>query len=192
MKAAPIISFIVGLGIGGVAGWYISKSKAEETKNEEIAESNEAFKRRIKELEAALDERKKEIAAEHSPKQAPKDIYEERVAKIKATAAKYRASEEDDAIEVEQIPAEEYGSMDPSEWSEYSLIYYKGDDTLVDEDGDEVVDPSTFVGDFDLAGYFAQHDDDDMIDSVYFRSNMNRSDYEIVLSERCFHEEDDE
>ena len=189
----PVLTFLAGLGIGGAAGWYISKVKSEETKNEEIDESNAAFKERIQELEKEIEElggkSKENIAKKHSPKESIDDLMKQYSGQSKPETKKSSKKKEvskknESGIEV--IDESEFDTMD--DYSVYSLMYYKEDDILTDEDGDVVADQSFYTGDLSLAEFF-KDEDNERNGSVFLRSEERGADYEILLSMRSYEED---
>ena len=64
-----------------------------------------------------------------------------------------------------------------------SLTYYTDDILLNDSDGTVIPDPEGFFGD-DWRDHFGDYEDD----AIHFRNDEEGVDYEILKSEKSFHE----
>ena len=170
-----VLCFVTGAAIGSLVTWKLIEKKYKDLADEEIASVVETFK-----------EKKKR----GRPKKEEKIVDEiEKVNDI-VTEEEYSTDDEDYTVEVfgkeiikPYIISPEQFREDPD--YDYKTLIYYSNHILVDED-DEIIDYSeidNMVGN-DSLDHFGEYEPD----SVYVRNDEEKTDYEILKSEKTFSE----
>ena len=164
-----IFIFVAGVGLGAIVSWQFLKNKYEQIANEEIASVKEAYNK------------KNDISSDES---------EEEVNEYKKIVSNYTNNENEEEKGVTDMPRgpyvikpEEFGNMD---YDLVSLEYY-ADKVLVDEDDHPIQDVEYMVGE-DSLEHFGEYEED----AVYVRNDLIKTDFEILLVESRYYEDDDD
>ena len=168
--------FLLGAAVGAAASYIFLKNKYEEIANEEIESVKEYYEEKYKKIDKKVEDVKKQ----------GKEI-KELQKKVTESVVKYNTfskadPEENYNVVVREHPTEEYGVYEIS-FDEYindnvldekkELIYYAGDQTLVDESG-EPIEIDSSIG-YDCIGIL----EDSINNIAYFRNPKNETDYEV-------------
>ena len=185
-----IFIFIAGAGLGAFATWQFLKNKYEQIANEEIASVKEAYNKKdnISADESEEDEFQEKSADGKLVETALPS--EEEVNEYKKIVSNYTSNENEEEKGVTDMPRgpyvikpEEFGNMD---YDLVSLEYY-ADKVLVDEDDHPIQDVEYMVGE-DSLEHFGEYEDD----AVYVRNDLIKTDFEILLVESRYYEDDDD
>ncbi|MBP5593951.1 MAG: hypothetical protein J6Y02_01120 [Pseudobutyrivibrio sp.] len=200
MKGQNIIFFLAGAAIGSVATWLVVKKKYDA----DIAERDESFCRKIKELKATNDEKKEEESAPEKEKN-PESLKEKNNAMIDSLLEgvkkiqeehKYTPYSDEEAKKKEDLGAsevkgsEDYRSkvdIEKIDWDIYNneedgfekCGITKYEDNVFTDDADQVMSDgylSETIG-IDIKNEMI---DSNMLDAVYVRNHKTRRDYEII------------
>ena len=185
-----IFIFIAGAGLGAIVSWQFLKNKYEQIANEEIASVKEAYNKKdnISADESEEDEFQEKSADGKLVETALPS--EEEVNEYKKIVSNYTSNENEEEKGVTNMPRgpyvikpEEFGNMD---YDLVSLEYY-ADKVLVDEDDHPIQDVEYMVGE-DSLEHFGEYEDD----AVYVRNDLIKTDFEILLVESRYYEDDDD
>lgn len=176
-----VIWFCVGAALGSVTTWFVVKKKYEQIAQEEIDSVKEVFSRKFKEEKTEDTHVVEEIPAINNRLNKPdlvsytKTIYANGYGTV-------RPPETDKRSGIYVIAPDEFGDF--PDYRQVSVTYYRGDDTLVDSEGNIIddIDGSIVVDDF--IDHFGEYEPD----SVYMRDDMRCCDYEILINEDTFRE----
>ena len=177
-KNNSIIGFIVGVAIGSIVTWAISKNEYEKRMDEEI----QSMRRRDKKADEVAssenniwEEQEDEEFDEETMENAKKIIKGQKYgdAKLESNNAKKNCGPH-------VIKPDDFGDL--YDYEKVSLTYY-ADGVLTDEDDNIVDDVEEIVG-RDSLKTFGQYEED----SVYVRNDEHRCDYEILLDERKYNQ----
>lgn len=170
-KNNSIIGFIVGVAIGSIVTWAISKNEYEKRMDEEI----QSMRRRDKKADEVAssennicEEQEDEEFDEETMENAKKIIKEQKYGDAKKNCGPH------------VIKPDDFGEL--YDYEKVSLTYY-ADGVLTDEDDNIVDDVEEIVG-RDSLKTFGQYEED----SVYVRNDEHRCDYEILLDERKYNQ----
>lgn len=170
-KNNSIIGFIVGVAIGSIVTWAISKNEYEKRMDEEI----QSMRRRDKKADEVAssennicEEQEDEEFDEETMENAKKIIKEQKYGDAKKNCGPH------------VIKPDDFGDL--YDYEKVSLTYY-ADGVLTDEDDNIVDDVEEIVG-RDSLKTFGQYEED----SVYVRNDEHRCDYEILLDERKYNQ----
>lgn len=175
MEVRDAIIFTAGFLAGTVATYFAVKERFESFANEEIAAMKDYYTEKEKKKE-------KKAAKKAEIKNDPAEFKEyksnaERVGYDKIPKhEEVKDMKETDVATPYVISSEEF-EMD-ADYEKESLIYYAGNDYLVNEDEDEAYEISIYIGREAL-----DHFGDEVEDTVYVRNERLRTDYEIHREE---------
>ena len=184
-----IFIFIAGAGLGAIVSWQFLKNKYEQIANDEIASVKEAYN---KKNDISSDESEED---EFQEKSADGKLVEttlpseEEVSEYKKIVSNYTSNENEEKGVTDMprgpyvIKPEEFGNMD---YDLVSLEYY-ADKVLVDEDDHPIQDVEYMVGE-DSLEHFGEYEED----AVYVRNDLIKTDFEILLVESRYYEDDDD
>ena len=189
-----IFIFVAGAGLGAFATWQFLKNKYEQIANEEIASVKEAYN---KKNDISSDESEEDDFQEKYYEKTDDGKWvettlpsEEEVNEYKKIVSNYTSNENEEEKGVTNmtrgpyvIKPEEFGNMD---YDLVSLEYY-ADKVLVDEDDHPIQDVEYMVGE-DSLEHFGEYEDD----AVYVRNDLIKTDFEILLVESRYYEDDDD
>lgn len=185
-----IFIFIAGAGLGAIVSWQFLKNKYEQIANDEIASVKEAYNKKndISSDESEEDEFQEKSADGKLVETALPS--EEEVNEYKKIVSNYTSNENEEEKGVTNMPRgpyvikpEEFGNMD---YDLVSLEYY-ADKVLVDEDDHPIQDVEYMVGE-DSLEHFGEYEED----AVYVRNDLIKTDFEILLVESRYYEDDDD
>ena len=184
-----IFIFIAGAGLGAIVSWQFLKNKYEQIANEEIASVKEAYNKKndISSDESEEDEFQEKTADGKLVETALPS--EEEVNEYKKIVSNYTNNENEEKGVTDMprgpyvIKPEEFGNMD---YDLVSLEYY-ADKVLVDEDDHPIQDVEYMVGE-DSLEHFGEYEED----AVYVRNDLIKTDFEILLVESRYYEDDDD
>ena len=184
-----IFIFVAGAGLGAFATWQFLKNKYEQIANDEIASVKEAYNKKndISSDESEEDESQEKTANGKLVETALPS--EEEVNEYKKIVSNYTSNENEEEKGVTNMPRgpyvikpEEFGNMD---YDLVSLEYY-ADKVLVDEDDHPIQDVEYMVGE-DSLEHFGEYEED----AVYVRNDLIKTDFEILLVESRYYEDDE-
>lgn len=179
-----VLIFIAGAAVGVAASWQFMKNKYSSIANEEIASVKERYKNRHTDILDNADEEPEPIEEEEADfSEEEKDEYV-KLAKNYDTVEKGDEDMNTNPVGPYVIKPEIFGMEDGYEV--VSLTYY-ADGVLADENDNVIEDVEFMVGD-DFADYFGVYEED----SVFVRNEMLKTDYEILLDEESFYDEEDD
>lgn len=169
--AAGFIGFGLGAAIGGAIGYFVTKNKLEADVDAKVCDRVTEAVRNLKKNDPKPEEKAEEPKKQlHRKEFGLKEAYNKMIGD-----QGYSDHSEIASGDVRQIDDLEFGEdVDDTR----SLYYNAEHHILLDEDCEPITDPSVYVGNFDLAGYFDGGDHD----SVYFRNEKLDTDYEILLT----------
>ena len=189
-----IFIFIAGAGLGAFATWQFLKNKYEQIANEEIASVKEAYNKKddISSDESEEDESQEKYYEKTADGKWVETTLpsEEEVNEYKKIVSNYTSNENEEEKGVTNMPRgpyviqpEEFGNMD------YDLVRleYYADKVLVDEDDHPIQDVEYMVGE-DSLEHFGEYEED----AVYVRNDLIKTDFEILLVESRYYEDDDD
>lgn len=150
------ITFVAGVAVGAVASYFIFKKKFQDDADNQIAEVKVKMAE-LKEINDALHGAKVKAEANYNKPIEMIAPAEEKVVNTNATdytavsnirKAKLSKKKKDDATGIRSITEPEYYSyVNDKKYDERLLIFYQGDEQLVDERSELViVHPEEFVG----------------------------------------------
>lgn len=180
-----LLIFVAGAGVGTAITWQFFKNKYKRIADEEIASVKEYYKHS---REATLD-----VAEESSelPERIEDDSETEEV-EYKNLANNYSTITNENDIDEKGgnnmtegpyvIKPEEFDTIG---YDVVSLTYY-ADKVLVDEDDNPIEDIDYLVGE-DSLDHFGEYEDD----SVFVRNDDLKTDFEILLDEASYYDEED-
>lgn len=183
-----IFIFIAGAGLGAIVSWQFLKNKYEQIANDEIASVKEAYNKKndISSDESEEDEFQEKSADGKLVETALPS--EEEVNEYKKIVSNYTSNENEEEKGVTNMPRgpyvikpEEFGNMD---YDLVSLEYY-ADKVLVDEDDHPIQDVEYMVGE-DSLEHFGEYEED----AVYVRNDLIKTDFEILLVESRYYDDD--
>lgn len=197
METRTIIFSVAGLGIGFGAGFIFAKKKYEKKCAEEIEFMRNTFKKKEEEGETATEKLNsiKNYISEHYSTATVKDVVEQ------GGELEFVRREEDFEQEQAESEAPEEGEIRKSPYAisntEYfegkdlgigkrALIYYAGNDTLIDEETEEVQDLDQ-IGEENLQ-YFNKYEDL----RLFVRNEALGEDYEVIFEEGSYNPNDGE
>ena len=180
-----LLIFVAGAGVGTAITWQFFKNKYKRIADEEIASVKDYYKHS---REAILD-----VAEEPSelPERIEDDSETEEV-EYKNLANNYNTITNENDIDEKGgnnmaegpyvIKPEEFDTVG---YDVVSLTYY-ADKVLVDEDDNPIEDIDYLVGE-DSLDHFGEYEDD----SVFVRNDDLKTDFEILLDEASYYDEED-
>lgn len=180
-----LLIFVAGAGVGTAITWQFFKNKYKRIADEEIASVKDYYKHS---REAILD-----VAEEPSelPERIEDDSETEEV-EYKNLANNYNTITNENNIDEKGgnnmaegpyvIKPEEFDTVG---YDVVSLTYY-ADKVLVDEDDNPIEDIDYLVGE-DSLDHFGEYEDD----SVFVRNDDLKTDFEILLDEASYYDEED-
>lgn len=177
-----VLIFIAGAAVGVTASWQFMKNKYSRIADEEIASVKETYKSHYATPETTNEEPEpaEEEAIEFSEEEKEEYV---NLAKNYGNIEKGDENMNKSSVTPYVIKPEEFGTNE--QYDAVSLTYY-ADKVLVDEDDHVIQDVDFMVGD-DFADHFGEYEDD----SVFIRNDMIKTDFEILLDEANFYDEDD-
>lgn len=153
----PIIAFVSGLLIGGVATYFATRKRIKENANKEIEEVRMVFS----------NIKKKEEKPVEKQEEAPKVELEKPI--------KVKPHEPSDDVPF-VIPLETF--VEDDDYEKDILIFYEEDGVLTDQ-FDHVLEVNDILND-ELLKRFGEEEED----MLYVRNNKFMTDYEIVLEHK--------
>lgn len=189
MNGKVILSFLAGAGVGAFIGYKVAEKRLNEKFNKLRERDVEDINRIRYEM---LQSKKQGKKTNYSAKETTDDTYPVNYNNVRLRYSKdgeYIDNNEEDEPVAEaqvaimehpyQITDEEYANQDNYECE--SWTYYKGNDTMVDFNGEPVVDYRQYI----------EHvldnclNDDDLSD-VYVRNEKLMTDYEILTTDSSY------
>lgn len=184
-KASTIIGFVLGVGVGAVAGYFAAKGHFEGIAQEEIDSVKEVFAKRANKVdrnktdEAPIADYYHNFMASLLPEDKIDISNSESLSAYQAatnwsTYASYNEERKEDRSEEGpyQISEDEFSEF--ADYTPLSLTYYSGDDVLTDEMDMAMDDYEDSVG----TGFRDLLRTDSVI---YIRNDAKKCDYEISL-----------
>lgn len=177
MELAKVLGgFLIGAAVGAAASYIFLKDKYEKSADEEIKLVKEYYRKKYDELDNRVEKVKKQGS---EIKELQKKVVE---SVVKYNTFSNADPEENYNVAVHEHPTEDDGVYEIS-FDEYlndnpmdekkELIYYAGDQTLVDEAGEPIEIDGTI-------GYDCIAILEDSINNIaYFRNPKNETDYEV-------------
>lgn len=180
-----VFIFLAGAGVGTAVTWQFFKNKYERIANEEIASVKEYYKcTRETTLETTEEESSEST-------ETIEDISEVEEAEYKNLAANYNTvtnendnEEKGDVKMVGRPYVIKPEEFDGKGYDVVSLTYY-ADKVLTDEHDNPIEDIDYLIGE-DSLEHFGEYEDD----SVFVRNDELKTDFEILLDEASFYEDD--
>lgn len=193
METRTIIFSVAGLGIGFGAGFIFAKKKYEKKCAEEIEYMREMYKKKEEDSESAtekLNNIKNYISEHYASNNAVSDdsiVFTRREEDFEQEQAENEAPSEPE-IRKEPYPISntEYFEGKDLGIGKRALIYYAGNDTLVDEETEEVQELDQ-IGEDNLQ-YFNQYEDL----RLFVRNEALGEDYEVIFEEGSYNPNDGE
>lgn len=188
-KTSVVFSFIAGLSIGSAVTWFYAKKRYEEIIENEVSSARETYNQLGKELIEKNNMLKDKMFKELD-KELSKDLkeYEEIIDNQEYDDSSADIQEEHEIQEKPsnpytpyEISDTEYGSDDS--YNLVSLTYYS--DGIITDDLDEVIDDAESILGDDIYEVLEKYDSE-QVNSCYFRNDVRRSDYEILLARYNF------
>lgn len=169
-----VLAFLAGAAAGAGASYILFKDKIKKEADEEIKEMREYVKEKTKRID---DVKKQGDRIEKQQSRLERAItsydrfsdFDEK--SVVPRAEKEHPREEDNGIY--EIDEEDWVGIDPH-YDKFSLTFYEGDATLVD-DADDLVDIGQTIG---LDNY--EKFDEGKMDTMYVRNDNMSCDYEVV------------
>lgn len=196
MELRDSIIFLVGAGIGAGISFALTKRSIESKCKEEIESMRLRYKAESGTVTEALNDMK-DIVAKKYFKQS--ELEDDSIVFTRTEDGESNDEEMDDLAESEYpaeepdirkdpypISNEEYFEGDDPGIGKRALIYYAGDDTLVDETTEEIQELSQ-IG-IDNLGYFGKYEEN----RLFIRNEPLCEDYEVIFEEGSFHQLDEE
>ena len=181
-----IMIFVAGAGIGTVISWQFFKNKYKRIADEEIASVKEVFERRHNIEVVSTDEIEADSVEENEKEDSEIKTEYKNLANNYNTITDEINNEEkggnDMVNEPYVIKPEEFDTVG---YDVVSLTYY-ADKVLVDEDDNPIEDIDYLVGE-DSLEHFGEYEDD----SVFVRNDDLKTDFEILLDEASYYDEED-
>ena len=198
-KVACAIAFVAGAAVGVAASWRVLDTKYKKLADKEIASVKELFYSKPVENNEEPDE-SEEKKFEQSPE---KDFTEEEKKEYTNIASSYTSytnyttksvvEEEPDVKITDSEPNVTITDSEPyvispvelgdCDYDVIDLIYYEGDNTLTDEEGESINGVGELIG-WESLEHFGEYEDD----SVCVRNDIRKVDYEVLLDVRKYSE----
>lgn len=178
-----VFAFSAGVAVGGVVAWKLSKEKAEQRADREIADMDAYYQGQLNSSHAASEE-SGEDDEEDDQKFTKQEITQNRaIAKTIIHSEEYTSPPDDDYCQEEDDDMDEPYVISPDEYDdgEYNketLVYYS-DGVLVDAYDDIIQNVDEVVGP-DALSTFGQYEKD----TVFVRNDNVQIDYEICKDYR--------
>lgn len=183
-----LIIFAVGGIAGGIAGYFICKSKYEKLIEEEIESVKESYKVKYGENKEGKDGENKEGKDDNdilnSINAVERADFEDRLGKLGYTTSLNNDEEEEDIAPVEAedspyyISPDEYGEVNG--FGKETLVYYEDSGDLINE-SEERIDISVNVGE-DFINHFGEYE----TDAVFVRNERIGMDYEVLMEHTSY------
>lgn len=181
-----IMIFVVGAGVGTAISWQFFKNKYKRIADEEIASVKEVFERRHNIEVVSTDEIESDSVEENEKEDSEIKTEYKNLANNYNTITDEINNEEKGGNNMAEGPyvikPEEFDTIG---YDVVSLTYY-ADKVLVDEDDNPIEDIDYLVGE-DSLDHFGEYEDD----SVFVRNDDLKTDFEILLDEASYYDEED-
>lgn len=203
-KPNAMVAFLMGVTLGGVAVWYVTKDRYAQLAEEEINSVKEAYAKMESKKEKAEKAMQKYQGVDEDTQEGQTAVVTTKVAE-KGSIAEYvkrvqngapmeysktvvppkpekpvGMSKPENSGEIPYvIPPDEFDELDG--YTPVSLVYFD-DGVLADDLGVIVDDVNEIVG--DALSHFGEYEED----AVFVRNDAKRCDYEILRDERTYDE----
>ena len=181
-----IMIFVAGAGVGTAISWHFFKNKYKRIVDEEIASVKEVFERRHNIEVVSTDEIEADSVEENEKEDSEIKTEYKNLANNYNTITDEINNEEKGGNNMGEGPyvikPEEFDTIG---YDVVSLTYY-ADKVLVDEDDNPIEDIDYLVGE-DSLDHFGEYEDD----SVFVRNDDLKTDFEILLDEASYYDEED-
>ncbi len=201
---APVVAFVVGLGVGGAVGYFVAakrlEAKYDALAKEEITSVKEKFRILRKEDEYADPS---EIVKAKGYEEAPKRIngYESLIDELGYSREDEDEDEDeqptlnifadvapDAPFEPERSDDEPYlisvdEFMDEEEFEQHTITYFEVDDTLIDEEEKIIPDVEGVIGSKNLSKFGQQSSS---LNHVYVKNHKMMAVFEVVKDESSY------
>lgn len=174
---SKVFIFTLGAAVGSFVTWKIVKTKYKQIAQEEIDSVIEKFAPR-KEYEPNKEGTDEEEKVEEYFSKVEDLGYTNYSGNAEAKGMSNTKTNDKKPPYV--IPPEEFGEKEDEGYETETLFYYT-DGVLADEADNEIEDVESVVG-CDSLTRFGEYEDD----SVFVRNEQHRTDYEILLSLKCY------
>ena len=178
--------FVAGAGVGTAISWQFFKNKYKRIADEEIASVKEVFERRHNIEVVSADEIEADSVEENEKEDSEIKTEYKNLANNYNTITDEINNEEKGGNNMAEGPyvikPEEFDTVG---YDVVSLTYY-ADKVLVDEDDNPIEDIDYLVGE-DSLDHFGEYEDD----SVFVRNDDLKTDFEILLDEASYYDEED-
>ena len=180
-----LLIFVAGAGVGTAITWQFFKNKYKRIADEEIASVKEYYKHS---REATIDiaEESSELPEKIEDDPETEEVEYKNLANNYNTITNENNNEEKGGNNMAEGPyvikPEEFDTVG---YDVVSLTYY-ADKVLVDEDDNPIEDIDYLVGE-DSLDHFGEYEDD----SVFVRNDDLKTDFEILLDEASYYDEED-
>ena len=183
-KLTNLLIFAAGAIVGSAVTWALLKTKYEQMANDDIEEVRELYLKKLNDLDKSEE-------GEPNPEQEKKAVNTkamEYADKLNSLGYVKEEKKEGDVDSVKDdmpyvISPEEFGELDGYETN--SLTLY-ADNVLTDDAGIVIDNVDEVVG-TDSLNHFGEYEDD----SVFVRNDDLKTDFEILLDEASYYDEED-
>lgn len=178
-KLVCIFTFSLGAAAGSLVTWKIVKTKYEQIAQEEIDSVKDAFSRKNTALTNEVEKAHACLKANSENNKVP-GFYDSMVEDLGYSAAEEK-KEKGEAVKdnkIYVISPDEFS--DRGDYKVESLTYYQ-DKVLTYDNGEIIENVDEIVGS-DSLEHFGEYEDD----SVFVRNEKMKTDFEILLDERCY------
>ena len=188
-----LIIFAAGAGIGAGISFFVTKKRYEAKCAEEIEVMRKKYKASSGNVSEAINEMKDMVAERYLKTSEPDDsiIFTRTEVEdeddIEEEMAESEFPEEEPEMRKDPYPItpEEYFEGKDAGIAKRALIYYAGDDALIDEESEEVQELSQ-IG-VDNLGFFGKYEDK----RLYIRNEAICEDYEVIFEEGSWHPDEE-
>lgn len=181
-----IMIFLAGAGVGTAISWQFFKNKYKRIADEEIASVKEVFERRHNIEVVSTDEIESDSVEENEKEDSEIKTEYKNLANNYNTITDEINNEEKGGNDMVNGPyvikPEEFDTIG---YDVVSLTYY-ADKVLTDENDNPIEDIDYLVGE-DSLDHFGEYEDD----SVFVRNDDLKTDFEILLDEASYYDEED-
>ena len=180
-----LLIFVAGAGVGTAITWQFFKNKYKRIADEEIASVKEYYKHSREEILDVAEE-PSELPERIEDDSETEEVEYKNLANNYSTITNENDIDEKGGNNMEEGPyvikPEEFDTIG---YDVVSLTYY-ADKVLVDEDDNPIEDIDYLVGE-DSLDHFGEYEDD----SVFVRNDDLKTDFEILLDEASYYDEED-
>lgn len=180
-----LLIFVAGAGVGTAITWQFFKNKYKRIADEEIASVKEYYKH-SRETTLDVAEESSELLERIEDDLETEEVEYKNLASNYNTITNENNNEEKGGNNMAEGPyvikPEEFDTVG---YDVVSLTYY-ADKVLVDEDDNPIEDIDYLVGE-DSLDHFGEYEDD----SVFVRNDDLKTDFEILLDEASYYDEED-